>query len=366
MLSSSISVGGTKVPCAQPSGSGSCSTLRPFSRIVAMCASMPRFASASITGPTSIDRRSGLPTASSRIAPVSISSVRSATSSCRHRTRSAEHRWPAESKDDCSTSATTCSASADESTIIAFWPPVSAISGIGLPSGSRRLDSVLLMRRATSVEPVNITRARARIGHQRGADRFAVARQQLHRARRHAGFAQNAHGLRGDQRRLFGRLREHRVAGSERRGDLADENRQREIPRADTDHRTERAMRVVGELVANLRGVVAQEVDRLADLRDRVRPATCRLRARPDPSAYASALRADRRRARGNRRALRPAWPARSARRRRRAPARRSHAPASLRRPCRRGRDDRPDCARRARRRTAISLSSSIGAARHG
>ena len=50
-------------------------------------------------------------------------------SSCRYSTRSAEQRWPALSKAEVSTSATTCSGSADESTIIAFCPPVSAISG---------------------------------------------------------------------------------------------------------------------------------------------------------------------------------------------------------------------------------------------
>ncbi|MNN29944.1 hypothetical protein D3C81_1435700 [compost metagenome] len=83
--------------------------------------------------------------------------MRSATSSCRHSTRSAEQRWPAESKAEDTTSATTCSASADESTIIAFWPPVSAISGIGRPAASRRPATLRCSRRATSVEPVNIT-----------------------------------------------------------------------------------------------------------------------------------------------------------------------------------------------------------------
>ncbi|ESS37073.1 Flagellar hook-length control protein FliK [Burkholderia cenocepacia KC-01] len=93
----------------------------------------------------------------------------------------------------------------------------------------------------------------------------------MHRAGRHAGLAQEAHRLRGDQRRLFGRLREHRVAGGERRGHLAHEDREREVPRADTDHGAERAVRVVREFAADLRRVVAQEVDRFADFGDRVR-----------------------------------------------------------------------------------------------
>ena len=42
---------------------------------------------------------------------------------------------------------------------MAFWPPVSAISGIGWPFTDRRLASWRAMMRATSVEPVNITPA---------------------------------------------------------------------------------------------------------------------------------------------------------------------------------------------------------------
>jgi hypothetical protein len=67
-----------------------------------------------------------------------MASVRSATSSCRHSTRSAEQRWPALSKAEAMTSPTTCSASAEESTIMPFCPPVSAISGIGLPDARSR------------------------------------------------------------------------------------------------------------------------------------------------------------------------------------------------------------------------------------
>ena len=52
--------------------------------------------------------------------------------------RSAEQRWPAESKPEAMMSATACSGSADESTTIAFCPPVSAISGIGPLRGSNR------------------------------------------------------------------------------------------------------------------------------------------------------------------------------------------------------------------------------------
>ncbi len=124
----STSVGATNVPRAHAGGSGISTTLSPAARIRSTCASSPARASASITGPMSVARRRGSPMASSRIAPSSIDSISGATSSCRHRMRSAEQRWPALSNAEDSASATTCSGSAELSTIIAFWPPVSAIS----------------------------------------------------------------------------------------------------------------------------------------------------------------------------------------------------------------------------------------------
>ena len=75
-------------------------------------------------------------------------------SSCRNSTRKDEQRWPALSKAETITSFATCSGRAVESTIIAFSPPVSAISaGIG-PSRAAR---ARLMRAAVSVEPVKAT-----------------------------------------------------------------------------------------------------------------------------------------------------------------------------------------------------------------
>ena len=138
-----------------------------------MCASMPARASASITGPTSTASVAGSPIRLSAIAPLSIAITASAPSSCRQRTRSAEQRWPALSKAEATTSVTTCSASADESTSIAFWPPVSAISGTGRPSPFRRPARLFCSSRATSVEPVNITPCDPRVADQRRADRLA-------------------------------------------------------------------------------------------------------------------------------------------------------------------------------------------------
>ena len=146
-------VGATKVPCAHSAGSGRRVTRPPLACIAATWASSPARASESITGPMSTRTSAGLPRRSSASAPCSMCSTPSAMSCCRHSTRSAEQRWPAESKAEASTSPTTCSGSAVESTIIAFWPPVSAISGTLPP----RSASLRLISAATSVEPVNIT-----------------------------------------------------------------------------------------------------------------------------------------------------------------------------------------------------------------
>ncbi len=83
--------------------------------------------------------------------------VLSAISSCRHRMRKAEQRWPALSKAELITSCTTCSGKAEESTIMAFCPPVSAISAMSEFSSAARRASVRLINCATSVEPVKIT-----------------------------------------------------------------------------------------------------------------------------------------------------------------------------------------------------------------
>ena len=86
----------------------------------------------------------------------------------------------------------------------------------------------------------------------------------MHGAARYTGVEQNTHSLRSDQRRLFGRLGQHGVTGSQSGGDLTAENRQREVPRADAHHRAQRAVAVIAEVIACLRRVVAQEVHRLA------------------------------------------------------------------------------------------------------
>ena len=99
----------------------------------------------------------------------------------------------------------------------------------------------------------------------------AVADEQRERVGGRAGLVHEPHRFRGDQRRLLGRLGDHRVAGGEGCGDLAGEYGDREVPRADADHHAERPVGGVGEsAAADASRVVAQEVDRLADVAQRV------------------------------------------------------------------------------------------------
>ena len=195
--------------------------------------------------------------------------------------RSAEQRCPALLNADVSVSRTTCSGSAELSTIMAFTPPVSAISAA---SGPSRAASAELIARAVSTEPVNATPAtRASPSSASPSARPSPGRNCSAR-RRNAGLLEQRDGARGDQRALLGRLRDHGVAGRKRRSDLAREDREREIPRAHTE---EHAAPDELELVAlagrsrqchrrrkhalGLGGVVAQQVDGLADLGEAVR-----------------------------------------------------------------------------------------------
>ena len=188
-------------------------------------------ASASITGPTWVARSRGSPSLSSRAAPATMSNTRSATSSCTHNSRSAEQRWPAERNADAMTSSVTCSGNAVASTIMALMPPVSAISGGIGPSFAA---SARLMMRATSVEPVKTTPATRRSAVSMRAD-FAIARHQMKRTHWYSGRMQQLHRLKGDERRLLGGFRHDTIAGGQRAGNLANENRQRKIPWADAN-----------------------------------------------------------------------------------------------------------------------------------
>ena len=100
--------------------------------------------------------------------------------------------------------------------------------------------SVRWMSCATSVEPVNIT-PRTRASPMSCVPTVSPRPgQKLQRRARNAGLVQQLYRMRRDQRRLLGGLCEHGVAGGERGAHLADEDRERKIPRADADYRPKR------------------------------------------------------------------------------------------------------------------------------
>ncbi len=201
-------------------------------------------ASASITGPTCVAGSRGSPSASSRAAPAIISSMRSATSSCTQSSRNAEQRWPAERNAEVITSSVTCSGSAVASTIMALMPPVSAISGTIGPSlaASVRLMTAGDLGRAGEGDAGN-TRHRpismAPTLPSPGTRCSALAGTPASCSSRTASEAMSGVCSAGLATTVL-------PAASARR-DLADENRQREIPRADAD---EHAAAAIAQLVA--------------------------------------------------------------------------------------------------------------------
>src|SRR3546814_9154582 len=81
---------------------------------------------------------------------------------------------------------------------------------------------------------------------------------------------QNAYRLGGDQGRFFGRFCQHAVASDQRCGNLADEDRERKIPRTDAHDGAERAG-TVAHRPPFLRSIVSQKIDAFAYLCDGVR-----------------------------------------------------------------------------------------------
>jgi hypothetical protein len=104
--------------------------------------------------------------------------------------------------------------------------------------------------------------AHARVRHQRRAHYFAAPGQELQCGARHPRLMHQLYRPAGDQRRLLRRFGQHHITGGKRGADLADEYRQRKIPGADADHRSQRFRG--RRLRAYARRVIAQEIDRLA------------------------------------------------------------------------------------------------------
>ena len=295
-----MSVGGTKVPCCVAGGSGSCSDACGRALASLRCASrMPLCASASITGPTSVARRSGSPMRSSRHRALQHreDAVGDVLLQAEHAQRRAALAGAVEGRDDRRrrrpARAAPTSRRSSRSGRRSRRSAGSAGRAAFRRSASCALDQPRHVGRAGEHHALDARRrrpARAPTSPSPGRSCSAPAGTPAScRMRTACG---------GDQRRLLGRLGEHRVAGGQRRGDLAGEDRQREVPRADADDRAERPVRVVGRSRgATCVGVVAQEVDRLAHFGDGVGQRSCRPRARSGRAESASALPSGRRRA---------------------------------------------------------------------
>ena len=132
----------------------------------------------------------------------------------------------------------------------------------GKVRGHRTADDLRGLGRAGEHNAVD-----ARVRGERRADRAALPRQKLQCAYRNPRLVQQLCPDRGNDRRLLGRLGENRIAHRQRRRDLPCENRQREVPwrnRSDAPKRLDLAARF------SLCRIVAQEIDRLAQLAHRV------------------------------------------------------------------------------------------------
>ena len=119
--------------------------------------------------------------------------------------------------------------------------------------------------------------------NERRADRLASARHKGQQVRVQPRLVIEPHGLRRDQRRLFRRLGQHGIAGRQGRRDLAGEDGEGEVPRADAGedaasvqdqpvglaHRPVQDLRPA-EILLGQHGVVAAEVGGLPHLGDAV------------------------------------------------------------------------------------------------
>ena len=137
--------------------------------------------------------------------------------------------------------------------------------------GERLFDSARDRRRAGEDDALD-----AWIGDQRRAD-LARAGHELERVARNASLVHDAHGFRGDERRLLSGLGDHRIARRQRRRDLAGEDGERKIPGRDADDEAERGRGARQKRARGLMRIIAQEVGRLAHLRNRVSIGLARL-----------------------------------------------------------------------------------------
>ncbi len=152
----------------------------------------------------------------------------------------AQQTWPWLNQIASTTPSTAASRSASSKTMKGDLPPSSSVSDLPEPAVCSR------MMRPTSVEPVKaILSMPAWSTIAAPVAPSPVTMLTTPSGRPHLG-ADLGEGERG-QRRVFGRLQHHRVAGGQRRRDLPGQHQQREVPRddlaADADRRRGRGTR---------------------------------------------------------------------------------------------------------------------------
>ena len=192
----------------------------------------------------------------------------------------AEQRCPALSKAERTTSRDDLLGQRVESAIMAFCPPVSAMNGHDRRRGAQ--PARWLIARAVSVEPVKATPAMRGSRDERRADARRSPGRRCSTSRGTPASCSSRMASGSDERRLLGRLGDHGIAGGKRGGDLAGENREREIPRRDAGERPAPVQRQRVALAGRPRHLAARRirraprrvvarVDRLAHFRNRVR-----------------------------------------------------------------------------------------------
>src|SRR5262249_25407190 len=122
------------------------------------------------------------------------------------------------------------------------------------------------------------------VPRERGTDNASLSWKELENLRRHTRTMKELNGQTGRQWRLLGRLRNHRIAGRQRGGNLARENGERKGPGADAREYSPAARAkglalpggpaqhtLAAEIRASLGRVVPEEIDCFAHFGDTVR-----------------------------------------------------------------------------------------------
>ena len=194
-----------------------------------------RSASVSITGPISVASHAGLPTTSSCMAPASISMTLIGDVLLHEQHAQRRAALPGTEKgagDHVFDHLLGQSRTVDQHGVLA--------AGFRHQCSQRRIarSQAGLIRRAVSVEPVKATPL-IRGCRDRPAPMVAPSPgSNCNAARGIPASCRRSTATPGNQWRLLGRLGQHRVARRQRSADLADKNRQREIPRADAGKHT--------------------------------------------------------------------------------------------------------------------------------